>query len=207
MSTKFVALAFGIIIGLSACTFSFQGEINGNNPDLLTYTNDKYGYTFNYPRSATISEVDKNAFNVTPEEYRNGITVDSLLAQYTGKICVRASLNNGYMAVAAAANNKPNGDIVALCMRTGVGACSPESQRQGGNVSNYDKDVTIGGKIYTAHGTRQECTGDEPPYVESLRVKLEDGTKIEFGGSAQSKEAYDALRTDLVKMVESYKKI
>jgi len=209
------ALLLIIILMTAACSISINTSINAtpdedikaDTPDgWLTYENDKYNYEFSYPTEATIGEADKNAFNMTPEEYKSGFTFEGLLEKYTGKICVNARVGTGYVAIAAAANEKPNGDTVAMCLRTGAGVCSPASQKKGGLSGNYSSNVTVDGKKYTAQGIENNCPGDAQPYAKSLRVKLDDGTKIEFGGFSNSKEEYATLEAKLLQIVESYQR-
>jgi len=162
----------------------------------LTYISEKYDYRIRYPPGGTVSEAEKVAFSMSPEEHDLGVTFDDLYSEYTGEICVSISYKLGYVNISAPIN-KEKGYV--LCGRTGV-AYETES---------ISESLTIEGNVYTATGIEERGPGEQLMYHnETLGVELDDGTGIEYGAAPDEVKTYAdylEIKPDLTKIVESYK--
>jgi hypothetical protein len=164
----------------------------------LTYTNDVYHYQFRYPAGATIEEVDQSAFSLSPEEVASGMTFADKFREYTGKICLTINSGLGYVQISAPANE---GFAHVICGRTGRAYEGPDRS----------ETLTIDGGGYSATGFEEQGPGETLNYHnETLVVVLSDGTRIEYGsrpdGTATFTD-YEAMRDDIIRITESYRKI
>ena len=164
----------------------------------LTYINDIYNYQFKYPSGSSIEEALKKAFSLSPDEVSAGITFQEKYDKYTGKICVSLNYKLGYVQISAAVNS---GFAHVVCGRTGRAYEGPDKSEV----------LTIGGKSYTAKGFEEKGPGETLDFHnETLVVTLDDGTRIEYGSRPDASATYAdylSLRSDILKIVESFKKI
>ena len=163
----------------------------------LVYKNEVYNYEFRYPPQAVISEVDKDAFGLSPEEAEAGITFEDKYNKYTGKICITVSYKLGYVQISAPVNKN---FAHVLCGRTGRAYEGPERE----------EELVIEGKKYKAKGFEEKGPGETLNFHnETLVVVLDDGTRIEYGSKPDSSATfadYQSMRKEIVKIVESFKK-
>lgn len=163
-----------------------------------TYTNDVYDYQFRYPPGATIAEVDQSAFSLSPEEVDAGMTFEDKFREYTGKICMTVTHSLGYLQISAPANE---GFAHVLCGRTGRAYEGPDRT----------ETLTIDGDSYTATGFEEQGPGETLNYHnETLVVALADGTRIEYGSRPEETATfadYQAMRDEIIRIVESFRKI
>jgi hypothetical protein len=164
----------------------------------LTYTNDVYGYEFKYPPEATVTEAPEWHFKVPAEEQQQGVTHQDVYEQYTGKICISVDYELGYVRISAPVNA---GFPYVICGRTGIAY-------QG---RAREEILVIDGKTYTAGGWEEQGPEETLPYHnEMLLVALDDGTRIEYGAKpveTSTFEDYLETRDDLVRIVQSYRKL
>ena len=173
-------------------------ELEDEYEGWLTYTNDVYGYEFRYPPEATVTEAPETWFRVSREEWDKGLTPQDAYERYTGKICVQVEYQLGWLNISAPVNDQAR---YVICGRTGIA---------------YDgravhETLLIDGKTYTAGGWEEQGPGETLPYHnEFLILDLDDGTRIEYGARPEETatfEDYLEIRDDLVKIVESYRKV
>jgi len=164
----------------------------------LTYTNDVYGYEFRYPPEATVTEAPETWFHLSREEYEKGVTFHDAYERYTGKICVQVEYQLGWVNISAPVNDQFR---YVNCGITGIG---------------YDgravhETLLIDGKTYSGGGWESQGPGETLRYHhEFLILDLDDGTKIEYGArpvETATFEDYLQIRDDLVKIVQSYRKV
>lgn len=164
----------------------------------LTYTNDIYSYQFKYPPEASIEEVTKEAFSLSPDEVAAGITFEEKFAEYTGKICLTIAYDLGYIQISAPENE---GFAHVICGRTGRAYEGPDRS----------ENLTIDGNAYTAEGFEEQGPGETLNFHnETLVVTLDDGTRIEYGSRPDETATfadYQAMRSQLLQIVESYQRI
>jgi hypothetical protein len=164
----------------------------------LTYTNDRFGYEFRYPPEAMVTEAEEAEFAIPLEEAEAGITFDELYERYTGKICVTVWYELGYVSISAPENAYSR---YVICQRTSRAYEGPRREEV----------LLIEGKTYTADGFEEQGPGETLPYHnETLYVQLEDGTRINYGSwsvETATFEDYLQIRDELVKIVQSYRKI
>lgn len=167
-----------------------------------TYTNNKYGYSFEYPPEATISEANKDYFSLSPEEVKQGITFDDVFQKYTGQICVRIEYKYGHILISAP-ENKDYGHVI--CGITGVGVFDKDEPKK--------DSLTIMGKAYQVMGTEFYNVGKNAlfDHWEYFRFDLDDGTQIEYGSNSGDKnitfQDYLKIKPELLGIVESYQKL
>ena len=164
----------------------------------LTYTNDVYEYEFRYPPGAEVAEAPLEAFGLPTEEFEAGVTFEEVYDLYTGKICVSVSYELGYVNVSAPPNE---GFQYVLCGRTSRAYEGPDREQT----------LLIDGGTYTASGFEEQGPGETLNYHnETLALTLEDGTRIEYGAAPSETatfEDYLLIRDDLLKIVQSYRKL
>lgn len=164
----------------------------------ITYKNSVYGYEIKLPLEATITEARKEDFSLSPEEVAEGLTFDDVYNKYTGKVCVSIDYKLGYIQISAPPNNEFQH---VICGRTGA---AYETQKK-------TENVTIEGAVYVASGFEEKGPGETLMYHnETLRVLLDDNTKIEYGAKPDEAKTYAdylEIKPDLLKIVESFKKI
>jgi len=164
----------------------------------LTYTNDVYNYQFKYPSGANIEEVPQDAFSLSPDEVSAGVTFEEKYDEYTGKICILLHYQLGYLQISVPVNS----DFAhVICGRTGRAYEGPDKSDA----------LMIDGKSYTSAGFEEQGPGETLDFHnETLVVTLDDGTRIEYGSRPDSSATYAdylSIRDDIIKIVESFKKI
>ena len=173
-------------------------ELEDEYEGWLTYTNDVYGYEFRYPPEATVTEAPETWFRVSREEWDKGVTPHDAYERYTGKICVQVEYQLGWVNISAPVNDQFR---YVNCGITGIG---------------YDgravhETLLIDGKAYSGGGWESQGPGETLRYHhEFLILDLDDGTKIEYGArpvETATFEDYLQIRDDLVKIVQSYRKV
>jgi len=164
----------------------------------LIYTNDVYGYQFKYPARATIEEAPQEAFSLSPEEVSAGMSFEEKYARYTGKICLTINYNLGYVQISAPVNS---GFAHVICGRTGRAYEGPARS----------ETLTVDSRTYTASGFEERGPGETLNFHnETLMITLDDGTRIEYGSRPDETATfvdYQRMREDLIKILESYRKI
>lgn len=164
----------------------------------ITYKNSVYGYEIKLPPEATITEAKKEDFSLSPEEVADGLTFDDVYEKYTGKVCVSIDYKLGYIQISAPPNNEFQH---VICGRTGAAYETEEKT----------ENVTIEGEVYVASGFEEKGPGETLMYHnETLRVLLDDNTKIEYGAKPDESETFDeylGIKPTLLKIVKSFKKL
>ena len=163
-----------------------------------TYTNDIYNYQFRYLPGAVITEVEESAFSLSPEEVDAGMTFEEKFREYTGKVCLTINHGLGYIQISA----PPNGNFAhVICGRTGRAYEGP----------SRTESLTIDGDVYTASGFEEQGPGETLNlHNETLVVILAGGTRIEYGSRPDETATfvdYQAMRDEIIQMVESYQEL
>jgi len=174
-----------------------EPEYTDEYKDWKTYINDIYSYEFYYPERAEISEADRSSFGIPTEDYEKGITFDDVYNKYTGKICITIRYKSGYITISAPEN------IFVECGRTGVG-----SEYE---VTELEEKLVIDGKDCIARGVELQSGGETlDRHQEFLRLRMEDGTAIEYGSISDDVATYEdylEVKETLIKIIESYRKV
>lgn len=164
----------------------------------LTYKNEVYNYELKYPSGVTIQEVEKDAFSLSPDEVSAGMSFEDKFNKYTGKICVTLSYKLGYVQISAPANKNM---AHVICGRTG----------RAYEGEDKSEELVIDAKTYSAKGFEEKGPGETLNFHnETLVVNLDDGTRIEYGSRPDETYTfadYLAMREEIIKIVESYRKI
>lgn len=168
----------------------------------MTYTNERYGYSFSYPETATITEL--GVMGYPTDEIPEGMTSDEYLAQlekeYGDNFCVEVKYALGYIYIAA---DWETTSKYGVCGRTGVGA---------GELVDKTEELVIGGVSYTFEGFEFLGGGEQlPVHNETLVGFLPDGTRIEFGASPRDDATFEdyvmKTRGMLMKIITTYQPI
>lgn len=180
--------------------------------DWPVFVNDRYGYQIKYPAEATISlfgpvgySADEKPADMTPDQY-----MDSLLKEYTNKLCVEIEYSLGWIYIAAPPNQER---FLTPCGPTGLGA---------GEVINKIETIDIGGELYQANGMEfklqtidnagNPLTGETLDlHGEMFGFELEDGTCIRYGSTPLGDATYDdyLMKTKemLLQIIATYEKL
>jgi len=172
---------------------------NDGTEEWLTYTNDRYGYTFQYDSGADVVETGVDFFDLSelPEglsetEYRY-----ELYARYGSNLCVRLELGDGYILFDPPENHSVN---YTFCRR--VGATT-------GTFTERVETLTIEGTQYLAEG--HEIEEPDGEHNESLAIDLLSGLRIEFGGYSIDDAGFDVYRQKILPLLfailETYESI
>jgi len=172
----------------------------------LLYENERYGYQIQYPPEAELMESgimgypsDENGMPVggLPE----GVTLDSYLSYleqtYGNNLCVQIQTSLGYIMISAPENAEFR---FAICGRTGVGVAE---------ITDFELEVRADGRYYTAQGMDVHAGGESlVDHNESVRLTLDDGTRIEFGARPVPNATFDDYlmkgRPLLLSILETY---
>lgn len=107
--------------------------------------------------------------------------------------CVTIEYKQGYVTIAQK-------DKTSDCLRTVTGTKTSTTEK-----------VTVDGKEYTATGSIKKGSDDKlSSHNETLVITLSNGNKIEYGSlldSSSTFEDYSDIRSDILDIVKSYKKI
>jgi hypothetical protein len=170
----------------------------GDYEGWLTYTNDVYGYEFKYPPGATVTEAPESSFTLSWEDQQQGLTFHDVYERYTGKICVRVNYKIGFVTISAPENREMRH---VICGRTSRAFEGPD----------LCETLSIDGETYTAGGFEERGPGETTDYHnEYMVVVLDDKTQIGYGTGPTDTatfEDYLEMRGDLVKIIESYRKL
>lgn len=150
--------------------------------DWLTYVNDNYSYTFQYPSAAELTEIGVQGFRsdelpdgMTPDEY-----IASLEEDYGGNICVEIRTALAYLYISAPVNQ---GGRFNPCGPTGLGEYEIVDQRE---------QVTIGTASYEATGVEFIGDGDSlAEHGELMSLTLPDGTRFAYGSIPRMDATYE----------------
>lgn len=170
----------------------------------LIYTNNRYGYKFNYPPEADVFEFGVDTFeltdvpaDMTAEEYRY-----YLYANVGPNVCVQLTLGDGYILFEAPENWEGN---YTFCRKLGPGAL-------GWSMSERTETIGIEDRIYSVEGheyIKVDGSGDD--HDEALTFKLPSGVRIEFGAYSSAGGAYDIYRAEelpvLIAILETFETI
>ncbi len=167
-----------------------------------TYTNATYGYRFQHPTSALITDHGPEGFpteelpaGMTPDEY-----MTQLRAELSDQLCVEIKYQLGVIYIAAPPNQEK---FYTPCGRTGVGA---------GTLIDQVLMVEINGQTIKATGF-EFLGGSETLdlHQDWFSVTLPDGTRIQFGSLPRTDATYDDYRLKtrevLLQILKSYKTI
>jgi hypothetical protein len=179
--------------------------------DWPVFVNDRYGYQIKYPMEATISLFGPEGFHtedkpedMTPEQY-----MDSLLKEYTNRLCIKIEYSLGWIYIAAPPNKEK---LYTPCGPTGVGA---------GDLTPKIESVFVGDQLYEANGHEffgkwevdgSLVTGETlDRHSEMFRIDLEDGTSIRFGSSPRTDATYEdylmKTKETLLQIIATYEKV
>jgi hypothetical protein len=160
--------------------------------DWPVFVNDRYGYQIQYPMDATISLFGPVSFS--QEDLPEGISseqyMDSLLKEYTDRLCVQIHYSLGWITISAPPNQEK---FLNPCGPTGVGA---------GEFVSTIQSVYVGDELYQANGHEIRLhlsdgsggilTGETlDMHYEMYRIKLEDGTVIRYGSRPNHDATYE----------------
>jgi hypothetical protein len=148
----------------------------------MTYINDNYGYTFQYPNTAELTETGVQGFRsedlpegMTPEEY-----IATLEEDYGANICVEIRTGLAYLYISAPVNQ---GARFNPCGPTGLGAFEIVDQRE---------QVTIGTATYESTGVEFIGDGDSlAEHGELMSLTLPDGTRLAYGSIPRVDATYE----------------
>jgi hypothetical protein len=172
----------------------------------ITYTNQRYGYRFQYPPTADIEEIgpqgyptDENGIPIggLPE----GVTLDTyfdyLTKTYGNNLCVGIKYSLGYIYISAAENAEVR---YATCGRTGVGVAE---------IIPKEEQIEVAGMTLTAKGMEVKGEGESlDGHNETMIVTLPDGTRIEYGATPRMDATYEdylmKTRDVLLQILETF---
>ena len=169
---------------------------NGGTEEWLTYTNDRYGYAFQYDSDADVVETGVDFFDLSelPEDMSETEYRYELYARYGPNLCVRLELGDGYILFDPPENHSAN---YTFCQR--IGATT-------GTVTKRVETLAIEGVQYLAEGDEFEEPDGE--HNESLAIDLPSGMRIEFGGYASDDAGFEFYRQEvlpiLLAILETY---
>ena len=156
------------------------------------FINDRYGYQISYPQDAAISLFGPEGFSMEdkPVDMSAEQYMDSLLKEYTNRLCVKIEYSLGWIYIAAPPNKEK---FLTPCGPTGMGA---------GEMITKIETILIGDQLYQADGTEFKLqiadnagnliTGETLDlHGEMFRVELEDGTVIRFGSTPRHDATYE----------------
>jgi hypothetical protein len=121
---------------------------------------------------------------MTPEQY-----MDSLLKEYTDRLCVKIEYSLGWIYIAAPPNKEKH---MTPCGPTGVGA---------GELTPMIQPIYIGDQLYEANGHEMKLKVNDGSdgfimgetldlHSEMFMIELEDGTRIRYGSTPRHDATY-----------------
>jgi hypothetical protein len=160
--------------------------------DWPVFVNDRYNYQVRHPVDAVIILEGPVMFSSEdkPEDMGAEEYIDSLLKEYTDRLCIRIQYSLGWVNIAAPPNKEK---MMNPCGPTGVGA---------GELITKIELVQIGDKLYSANGHEiklqlldsngNSFTGETlDMHHEMYSLELEDGTVIRFGSTPRHDATYE----------------
>jgi hypothetical protein len=176
-------------------------DINGSD-EWLAYSNERFGYRFEYPPDALVIESGVSFFDMEekPEDVSNRDFAYGLYERLGGNLCVRVELEDGYILFDAPENHSAK---YTYCRRFG---------QQTGEYSDHSMEVEVDGEIHTAEGKEYLQTDvDNPERDEWYVVNLSSGMRIEFGAESYDGERFEtykeAVLPVLLEILERYQTI
>ncbi len=159
--------------------------------DWPVFVNDRYGYQIKYPMDATISLFGPATFPAEdlPDDLTTDQYMDSLLKEYSDRLCVSIKYSLGWVNISAPPNQEK---YMNPCGPTGVGS---------GVVIPMIQSVYVGDQLYQADGHEIKLHVDDGEggiltgetldlHYEMHMIKLEDGTMIRFGSTPRHDATY-----------------
>jgi hypothetical protein len=156
------------------------------------FVNDRYGYQIKYPMDATISLFGPQGFSMEdkPEDMTADQYMDSLLKEFTDRLCVQIDYALGWITISASPNQNRH---LTPCGPTGVGA---------GELISKIQPVYVGDQLYQANGHEIRLHLNDGSggilmgetldlHHEMFMVELDDGTVIRFGSLPRQDATYD----------------
>lgn len=172
-------------------------------PGWEEYDNDRYNYVVDIPEGAIVEEVPMSAFSLSMEDRDAGVTFEEIYRRYGGQICISIRYGVGVINISAPENLNYRH---VICGRSGVGG-SPEME-----IREKTENLTIDGRAYIAEGSEfvDTCGDTLDCHNETMTVRLEDNTQIQYGVSGGAAEGstwadYLRIRDDIIQIVESYR--
>ncbi|MEW6569015.1 MAG: hypothetical protein AB1449_12785, partial [Chloroflexota bacterium] len=168
-------------------------------PGWLTYHNDLVGYSFDYPPEAELTSIGVTGFPT--EELPPGLTPSdyfaTLEATYPDDLCVSLNLPLAFLTIQAPYD--AGGRYSDPCGVSGIGVY---------DVVTADQTVLVGGTPYAATLTQLYVSGTGVMVSEFMVLHLENGSRVDLGGSWESSgsyEAYVAERDTLLTVLASFR--
>jgi hypothetical protein len=177
--------------------------------DWPVFVNDRYEYQIKYPMGASISLHGPVGFS--SEDLPEGMSaeqyMDSLLKEYTDRLCVQIDYALGWITISAPPNQEK---FLNPCGPTGVGA---------GEIIPIIQSIYVGDQLYQADGHEirlQIADSDGNPitgetldlHYEMFMIRLEDGTVIRFGSTPNHEATYEdylmKTRETLLQILTTY---
>lgn len=160
------------------------------------YDSAYYSYTIAYPPEATLQmegvsgfPTDEQPTDLSFEEY-----MEQLQETYPEDICLVITYEAGFVSVLAPFEN--GGKYADVCPGMGIGY----------DAEPISKTVMVNDMPYLAEGYSTLETDDGVWHGEFLDLRLEDGTRLAFGGGfggQTTREAYAALEQVLLRIINS----
>ena len=173
----------------------------GDDGAWLEYSNERYGYRFEYPSEALVIENGVSWFEV--EEKPEGVSgrdfLYTLYERLGPNLCVKVELGEGYILF----DPPQNHTRYTYCRRFG---------QQTGEYSDRSLEVEIDGVTFTAQGKEFIQTGvTDPEQDEWYVVDLDSGMRIEFGANAYQGGSFENYRETilplLIQILRSYHRL
>ena len=170
--------------------------VTPDTTEWLTYHNEFYNYSFNYPAEAKVMGHGVTYFPT--EELPDGVTfaeyLQQLKAAYPGDICVSLQYQLGFITILPARD--AGGRYADPCGITGIGAY---------DVFDVEETLIIDNQSYTARGTLvRERDEAATWHSEFYFLTLDDGTTIQFGSLRGTEPQFLGIKETLLQIVRSY---
>ncbi|MBN2502513.1 MAG: hypothetical protein JXB38_17155 [Anaerolineales bacterium] len=167
----------------------------------LTYTNERYGYQFKYPETATISEQGPLGFPT--DDLPDGMDTEqymiALQEQYGNTLCVSIKYSLGFIGISAPPNS---GYKYAPCGPTGLGAGEVMSRAE--TILFLGQPIAVNGFEFNAAGGGNTLDAQ----TEIFNFILEDGTQFTYGALPRTDATYEDYLTKtkdtLLEILETY---
>ena len=169
-------------------------------PGWLTYHNAMIGYSFDYPPEATLTTTGVTGYPTEdlPVGVEPGQYIATLEATYTEALCAGIELPAAFLVLQAP--DEAGGRYGGPCGISGIGAY---------DLRTEETAITIGGVSYPLRTTRVYEVGTDTLVNEFAGVRLDDGTRFNFGSTWQvhglTYEDYLADRAIILQVMASYR--